>query len=116
MGADQLRDPIHYDVVTMREIGVRKLKASLSEVLRSVQAGEAIRVTVHGRPVAEIVPPRRHTFEQRLDELAAQGRLTRATNRGPLPPAPPRAKVPEGEMSASEMIIADRGSYYDDEP
>ena len=40
----------------MREIGVRELKRSLSETLRAVEDGEQVRVTVRGRPVADIVP------------------------------------------------------------
>lgn len=97
-----------YDVATMREIGIRELKARLSEILRAVGAGETIRVTNHGKPVADIVPPRKQSFEERMDELAAQGLVTRRKNRGPLPPAPPRVKLPPGAPSGSEQIIADR--------
>lgn len=97
-----------YDVATMREIGIRELKARLSEILRAVGAGETIRVTNHGKPVADIVPPRKQSFEERMDELAAQGLVTRRKNRGPLPPAPPRVKLPPGVPSGSEQIIADR--------
>ena len=40
----------------MREIGVRELKQSLSETLRAVGRGEPVRVTLRGRPLADIVP------------------------------------------------------------
>ncbi len=40
----------------MREIAVRELKASLSEVLRAVGDGEHIPVTVRGTAVADLVP------------------------------------------------------------
>ncbi len=102
------RDYINYDVVSMREIGIRKLKASLSEVLRAVQAGEAIRVTNHGRPVADIVPPRRQTYDERIGELATQGLATRSHQKGPLPPAPPMVRLRPGGRSASDAIVADR--------
>ena len=39
-------------------IGVRELRQHASEVLRSVEAGEAATVTVAGRPVAQIIPIR----------------------------------------------------------
>ena len=41
----------------MREVGVRELKASLSEMLRRARDGERIRVTVRGQAVADIVAP-----------------------------------------------------------
>jgi prevent-host-death family protein len=40
----------------MSDIPARQLRNNLSEVLRRVEAGERLRVTVSGRPVAEIVP------------------------------------------------------------
>ncbi|MGH9132730.1 MAG: type II toxin-antitoxin system Phd/YefM family antitoxin, partial [Ilumatobacteraceae bacterium] len=39
-----------------REIPQRELRNNVSAVLRDVEAGEALRVTVRGRPVAELVP------------------------------------------------------------
>lgn len=39
-----------------REIPQRELLNNLSAVLREVEAGRAMRVTVRGRPVAELVP------------------------------------------------------------
>jgi len=102
-----------YDVVTMREVGIRELKAKLSEVLRAVQAGESIRITNHGRPVADMVPPRRQSYDERMDELAALGLVTRRRNKGPLPPAPPRVSLPPGTRSASDQVIADREAERD---
>ena len=103
-----------YDVTTMREIGVRELKAKLSEVLRSIEAGESIRVTNHGKPVAEITPPREQTFEGRMRELEAQGLVTRPRVSGPPPPFEP-VELPDGVEGGSAMILAERDSYYDDE-
>lgn len=40
----------------MKVMGVRELKARLSEALDAVEAGEIIEVTNHGRRVARIVP------------------------------------------------------------
>ncbi|HZI90974.1 MAG TPA: type II toxin-antitoxin system prevent-host-death family antitoxin [Thermoleophilaceae bacterium] len=39
-----------------REIPQRELRNNVSAVLREVQAGETMRVTVRGRAVAELVP------------------------------------------------------------
>ncbi|HEU4361906.1 MAG TPA: type II toxin-antitoxin system prevent-host-death family antitoxin [Mycobacterium sp.] len=44
----------------MTDVAARELRNDVSGVLRRVQAGERLRVTVSGRPVAELVPlPRR---------------------------------------------------------
>lgn len=40
----------------MREIPQRELRNHVSDVLRTVEAGESLRVTVRGRPVADLVP------------------------------------------------------------
>lgn len=40
----------------MREIPQRELRNNVSAVLREVEAGASLRVTVRGRPVADIVP------------------------------------------------------------
>lgn len=42
----------------MTEIPARELRNNVSAVLRRVEAGEHIRVTVSGRPVVELVPLR----------------------------------------------------------
>ena len=41
----------------MTSVGIRELKSRLSEFIRRVQLGEAIRVTSHGEVVAELRPP-----------------------------------------------------------
>ena len=38
------------------EIGVRDLRNRTSQVIDAVQAGERVTLTVHGEPVADIVP------------------------------------------------------------
>jgi prevent-host-death family protein len=48
------------------EISVRQLRNHTAEVLRRVEAGESLRVTVDRRPVAELVPlPSRATWVPR---------------------------------------------------
>jgi antitoxin (DNA-binding transcriptional repressor) of toxin-antitoxin stability system len=65
----------------MKAIGIKELKARLSEYLRAVEAGETVLVTRHDEVVAEIRPPRqpaRDGIEERLELLADAGQLTRA--------------------------------------
>jgi antitoxin (DNA-binding transcriptional repressor) of toxin-antitoxin stability system len=65
----------------MKAIGIKELKARLSEYLRAVEAGETVLVTRHDEVVAEIRPPRRAArddVEARLASLAEAGQLTRA--------------------------------------
>jgi prevent-host-death family protein len=38
------------------EIGVRDLRNRTSQVIDAVQAGQRVTLTVHGEPVADIVP------------------------------------------------------------
>jgi prevent-host-death family protein len=40
----------------MRRIPQRELRNQIARVLRQVEAGERLRVTVDGRPVADLVP------------------------------------------------------------
>jgi prevent-host-death family protein len=43
------------------EIGVRDLRNRTSQVIDAVQAGERVVLTVHGEPIADIVPHGRRT-------------------------------------------------------
>jgi len=88
----------------MREIGVRELKQSLSETLRAVGRGEQVRVTLRGRPVADIVPAGAAVGDDRLRELVAAGRV--------MPPAlarPIRAPKPaKASSGASSLVLSER--------
>jgi prevent-host-death family protein len=57
----------------MVEAGVRDLKTNLSRYLRRVGRGESVRVTAHGRTIAEIHPPAKPSPNSRLAELIAAG-------------------------------------------
>lgn len=55
----------------MNEIPLRELRNHTSEVLRRVEGGEQLTVTVNGRGVAQLVPlPRRKPYLT-LDEITA---------------------------------------------
>jgi prevent-host-death family protein len=88
----------------MREIGVRELKTSLSSVLHDVDEGEQIRVTVRGRPVADIVPAGSRRADERLRALVADGRVTPAARPRPRPSPPPL----DTGRSASAIVLAER--------
>ena len=59
----------------MRTISQRELRNDSGAVLRAVEAGETVRVTVSGRPVAQLVPlqpgPRRAVDPAVLRDIAA---------------------------------------------
>ncbi|MFP5336067.1 MAG: type II toxin-antitoxin system Phd/YefM family antitoxin [Actinomycetes bacterium] len=42
----------------MSDVGLRELRQSASELVRRVEAGEEITITVSGRPSARLVPAR----------------------------------------------------------
>ena len=88
----------------MDEIGIRELKASLSAVLRRVSAGEQVRVTVRGRPVADIVPAGAAPAGDRIRSLIAEGRLVPPARGRPVrPPRLARAK-----RSATALVLDER--------
>lgn len=88
----------------MEQIGVRDLKASLSEVLRRVGAGETVRVTLRGHAVADIVPVGGRRRDAWLEKLIAEGRITPATRSRPLRPPP----MTEAARPASDFVLDER--------
>lgn len=67
----------------MKVVGVKELKARLSEYLRLARAGESILVTERNEVVAELRGARRQApssgrLEDILEALAATGEVTRA--------------------------------------
>jgi prevent-host-death family protein len=68
-------------------VGVRELRNQTSQVVDAVRAGERVTLTVHGEPVADIVPHQQRarwlsgpTLQQELQTRAADPGLTRALN------------------------------------
>ena len=57
-----------------RSIGIRELKAKLSECVRDVKRGATIVVTEHGRRVARLVPET-HSLDERLETLKDAGSI-----------------------------------------
>lgn len=49
----------------MREIQATEAKAKLAELLRTVEHGESVVITRHGRPVAHLVPAHENDLARR---------------------------------------------------
>ena len=84
-------------------VGIRELKNNLSEYVRAVEGGKTIRVTSHGRVVAELGPPqprRRKAKKKRLtrwERLVAKGAVHPAVEDGdPFEGESPEALLPPG--------------------
>ena len=60
--------------MTQLTVGVRDLKAQLSEYLRQVKAGETVIITEHGRPIGRIIPET-ESIEERIQRLVDSGEL-----------------------------------------
>ncbi len=71
----------------MKDVNVTLLRQNLPEYLAQVEAGETLRVTVHGRAIAEISPPSPYVD----DASAARARLRNSLLRydNPLEPVLP---------------------------
>ncbi|MFF0501050.1 type II toxin-antitoxin system Phd/YefM family antitoxin [Nocardia aobensis] len=76
------------------EIGVRELRDHLSRHLAEVRAGHTVTVTVHGRPIARIVP------------IEALSPLERPRQQGIVRPASQR-KVPAPEPVTTAGSVSD---------
>lgn len=94
----------------MASTGIRQLKDNLSRYIRRIEAGERIAVTIHGRVVAELVPPGAAPGARGrspYDELVAAGVIRPAVEAGD-----PLAEWPDIRLSpgtAAELIDSDRG-------
>lgn len=86
------------------DVGIRDLKARLSEHLDRVARGEVITVTSRGRRVAQIVPV---LGRNNLDRGLAEGWITREVERSPEPVL--RQKPLPGTPTTTELISQDRG-------
>lgn len=91
----------------MREISVRTLRSALSRTLRHVSRGKHVRVTMHGRPIVDLVPADSTRTDDWLDELVAAGRVTRATSPHGEPPPLIRS-----DISPTEIVLREREAEH----
>ena len=87
-----------------KRIGIRELKATLSECVREVKAGKTIVVTDHGQPVARIIPEEL-SLRERIEALRKSGAVAWSGRR--LGPAKPAGKV-RGTKTIAELVVENR--------
>ncbi|MCC6190191.1 MAG: type II toxin-antitoxin system prevent-host-death family antitoxin [Anaerolineales bacterium] len=85
-------------------VGVRELKARLSEYLREIKAGNTIIITEHGRPVGRLIPSVQPLAE-RVEAMRRAGLLT--WNGKKLPAGQPLAAL-RRQQSLAELISEGR--------
>lgn len=95
----------------MKSVGIRELKARLSEYVRQVRQGRTLLVTDHGEVVAELRPAGDAAAQraaQRLEEALAAGWLVAAERPGDMRwlESPERLVQPG---TAAELLDAERG-------
>jgi prevent-host-death family protein len=83
------------------EVGIRELRADLSNWVRRVRGGDEVVVTDRGKPVARLLAVE---GERTLDRLIREGRVIPARRRksGDLPP------LVEGIEPLSDIVLRDR--------
>jgi len=99
----------------MKAVGVKALKARLSEYLRQVKAGETILVTDREEVVAEIRPAHRQPvppadLEEALRRMAEQGEATLCADPDTKwdPPPPAGGPLPISSRQLLDELRADR--------
>ena len=82
-------------------VGVRELKAHLSQYLDRVRAGETVVVTDRGKPVARIEPIAGDALPARLRQLISEGR---AVYRGRMNRLPEPLEWAHGEKDSTAYV------------
>ena len=82
-------------------VGIRDLKARLSEYMQQVKSGQSIVITEHGKPVGRILPVEM-SLEDRVEMLRKAGLV--AWNGKKLPRIKPPA-VNRGDKLASDIVV-----------
>ena len=82
------------------EVGIRELKARLSEYVKRAAGGEDIVVTDHGRPVVRLVP---HVAESEVARGIDEGWIEAPRRTGLVPVTRERS-----ERSVTEVLDEDR--------
>jgi len=88
-------------------VGIRELKAKLSEYLRRVKAGETIIVTERGKTIGQITPVQ-PTVEKRMKALVESG--VAEWNGKKYQPKKPAAQT-RARKQISDLIIEDRDGH-----
>lgn len=89
----------------MQTVGIRELKARLSEYLRRAQAGERVAVTDRGKVIALVGPAEEATPPAWVTQLIAEGRASWGGGRQPVGMHP---RIKTKGLLASAAVIEDR--------
>jgi prevent-host-death family protein len=84
-------------------IGIRELRQHASVYVDLVEKGQTVDITNRGRLVARLVPAR--DLESPLERLMAAGIIQAAEDPGSLLDVEPAPPVPEGQPTASEILL-----------
>ena len=90
---------------TERRIGIRELKARLSECVRDVKSGATIIATERGRPVARLVPEA-GSLDERLEALRQTGAILWNGRR--LGAMTPEVRT-RGAGAVADIVVENRG-------
>ncbi len=90
--------------MTQTVVGIRELKAQLSNYVRRVKAGDTVVITERGKAIGRIVPMER-SVEERLQELVAAGVVN--WNGQKLETVTPVAYL-RGQKTVAELLLEDR--------
>ena len=82
-------------------VGVRDLKARLSEYLRAVKTGQTVIITEHGRPIGRLTPVEQ-PMETRLKALQDAGMI--AWNGRKIKPIPPVA-INDSNKQVADILL-----------
>jgi prevent-host-death family protein len=88
----------------MDTIGIRHLKAHLSQYLKRVEAGERLLVTDRGRVIASLAPVEQHPSVDWAHAMVAAGRARWSGGK----PTGLAARIRSRGKPASRMVLEDR--------
>jgi prevent-host-death family protein len=88
-----------------KRVGIRELKAHLSEYVRKIKEGNTVVITERGIDVGRIIPVS-GLLEERIQNLVRSGFADWNGKR--LKPGKPVAKVKPGSKTLAEIVIEDR--------
>ena len=91
------------DIIGIK-VGIRELKARLSDYMRMVKAGKKVVITRHGEPIGWILPYP-ETLEDQLRAAASAGIISWNGRR--YRPAGPVART-KGKETVANIIVEDR--------
>jgi prevent-host-death family protein len=90
--------------MTEMTVGVRELKAHLSEYLRQIKMGKTIVITEHGKLVGRLIPAGL-SLSEKMEALQRAGILR--WNGKKLPKVKHRPKL-RGQKTVADLLIEDR--------